>query len=414
MKEFIERFQRAFQAYQREDFAAALEALEAAEEKYNFEDATEGGVGLEDLNILKGTCLLMLDRFEDARTSFEKALKINPYSAEACLGLGKLFYYDGLLEQSKTMFEWAVKNDPNNPAAAQNLAEINRKLEKPASHSALDEMEDVEESRAYREPIDEAYELFEKRDYRSALEYLEVAESDFMERLASVSNFKGFNYLGLQEVELAEKAFKRAEGLNPKSSQANAGLGEVAYIKGDDAEAKRRFVEALKINPQNEFAKAGMQKIGESGEDAGAADAEVTLGKLIQEAYEDFGEKRHEAALKKLEGAETLVIEKNLGDDSLVSVKNFKGFNRLGLRDLEAAKEEFENALELNPDSSQACSGMGEVYYLMNFDNRAKKMYEWAVKNNPENKFAVEGLRKVNREMNLPEDHNSLDTARRE
>ena len=61
-----------------------------------------------------------------------------------------------------------------------------------------------------------------------------------------------------------------------------------------------------------------------------------------------------------------------------------------------------------NPNSSQACAGLGEVLFLSGKDKEAKTMYEWGVKNNPLNQFAVEGLIKVNKVLGIQENHNTL------
>ena len=85
-----------------------------------------------------------------------------------------------------------------------------------------------------------------------------------------------------------------------------------------------------------------------------------------------------------------------------------KGFNYLGLDDKTNARKCFETALNINHESSQACSGLGELFYLEGKDKEAKTMYEFAVKNNPENPYAVSGLEKVNKVLDYPETHNTL------
>ncbi len=72
------------------------------------------------------------------------------------------------------------------------------------------------------------------------------------------------------------------------------------------------------------------------------------------------------------------------------------------------ARECYETALNINPDSSQACAGLGELFYLEGKDKEAKSMYEYAVKYNPGNQFAVGGLEKINRILSLPVDDNTL------
>jgi glycosyltransferase involved in cell wall biosynthesis/Tfp pilus assembly protein PilF len=90
---------------------------------------------------LKGCAHLGLLQLEEAKSAFERALRLNPESAEACAGLGEVFYQSQLHRYAKTMFEWAVRNDPTNQRARARLAEVNQKLGFPAEHVQL-----VEES----------------------------------------------------------------------------------------------------------------------------------------------------------------------------------------------------------------------------------------------------------------------------
>jgi tetratricopeptide (TPR) repeat protein len=97
---------------------------------------------------------------------------------------------------------------------------------------------------------------------------------------------------------------------------------------------------------------------------------------------------------------------------SLSSINNFKGFCYLALNKVEDAKECFEKSLQANPKSSQACAGLGEVFFLMHDEKKAKQMYEWAVKNEPENKFAVAGLGKVNKILGLDITDTDMDSEK--
>lgn len=80
----------------------------------------------------------------------------------------------------------------------------------------------------------------------------------------------------------------------------------------------------------------------------------------------------------------------------------------LVIKDLEKANMLFEAALKLNPSSSEACFGLGQVFYQAEMYEQSKTMFEWAVKNNPQNLSALEALKTVNLNLSLPESHNSL------
>jgi tetratricopeptide (TPR) repeat protein len=281
--------------------------------------------------------------------------------------------------------------------------------------------------------VDQAYQLFLDKEYDTALQILEsvkqditnpnidmqLAEGQKEDLIASVENFKGFNYLGKGDIEAAKNSFEKSLELNPNSSQACAGLGEVFYLCNMDYEAKVVFEWALDNNPLNQLAKAGLAKINknlELPENHNTLNINTIVKKkknfysLLAEAYQYFSEGEYRLALEKLDGAEGLFSKSLISKDSaakICSLENFKGFNYLALKEYSNAKSCFENALNLNPDSSQACAGLGEILFLDERDNEAKTMFEWGLKNNPSNQFAMEGLQKTNQNLGLESIHTS-------
>jgi GT2 family glycosyltransferase/glycosyltransferase involved in cell wall biosynthesis len=76
--------------------------------------------------------------------------------------------------------------------------------------------------------------------------------------------------------------------------------------------------------------------------------------------------------------------------------------------DIEKSRYYFEQELQLSPTSSNACLGLGKVFYVENKLEAAKTMFEWAIKNNSDNKSAINALREVNQKLDLDVNHNSL------
>ncbi|MAT57562.1 MAG: hypothetical protein CMF23_06270 [Ignavibacteriae bacterium] len=283
--------------------------------------------------------------------------------------------------------------------------------------------------------IDEAYELFTQKKFQLALEKIETAETELEENLVhsgssheeqientvSLENFRGFVFLGLNQNDDAQACFEKAIQLKPNSSQACAGLGEVFYLKGLDPEAKIMYEWALDINPNNEFAKGGLKKVNKLlnlSEDHNSLDQDTLEGEFLEKfnqyltlAFELFETKKFNESLDKINHAEDILklgLMSNAMLSKIASLENFRGFNYLGLHQFDDATSAFEKALNLNPTSSQACAGLGELFYLKGLDTNAKTMFEWAVLNNPENQFAVAGLTKVNKVLGLPENDNKL------
>lgn len=119
-----------------------------------------------------------------------------------------------------------------------------------------------------------------------------------------------------------------------------------------------------------------------------------SLESLLHTIDSLYEQKDYEAVIARIYAAESHFID-TLDDARLSALEVIKGFSQLALRKESDAMLSFENALNLNPESSQACVGLGEVFYLQNKDENARLMYGWAVKLDKENPGARRGLEKV-------------------
>ncbi len=425
-KELNEKLNAAYNFFLSKEYEKSLAIVENVSKEKSVEDLKGVSASLD--NFL-GFNLLALDKYDEANSKFEDALNKNPNSSQACAGLAELLFIDGKYKESKTMFEWALKNNSNNQFAKAGLAKVNEELGFTQDHSTLDLGIPEEIDKEFTDLLTKAYEFFTNKNYNSTIELINDAEklllkyendSDVSRSLTSLYNFKGFCYLALQSFSEAEESYEKALKINPKSSQASAGLGEVLYLSGKDEEAKKMFEYAVCYEPRNQFAISGLAKINRSlglpendnsllPEDRKAVTDKIST--LIEDAYEDYNQKNFNEAIEKLSEAEKL-IEENFDSEenfeTLTRINNFLGFNYLGLSDISNGKECFTKALNVDSKSSQACAGLGEVLYLEGKDEESKTMYEWAVKNNTNNKYAIAGLAKVNKALGKPENHNSL------
>ncbi len=275
----------------------------------------------------------------------------------------------------------------------------------------------------------QAYDLFNTKNFNESLQKLREAEKSFNGHLsnptnkilaAAFFNLKGFNYLGLNNLKEARLCFEKALNLDPDSSEASAGLGEIFYLSGEDNQAKVMFEFAVHNNPENSFAAEGLKKINailgypgnhNSLDKDDKSEIAEKLQQILNSIYELFQLKKFEDALNSLMRTESLFYsqyDEHTQNEIISSFENLKGMVLLALQKTDDAKKAFELALNVNSNSSQACAGLGEVLFLEGQDREAKTMYEWAVKNNPLNQFATEGLKKVNRILGLKEDDNTL------
>lgn len=276
--------------------------------------------------------------------------------------------------------------------------------------------------------VTQAYDLFTNKEFDSALEVLNNSDEDLQselnklagdqreEFLASIQNLKGFIYLGMSDNKSAQDSFEAGLQLNPHSSQACAGLGEVLFLQEKDEEAKMMFEWALDLNSNNEFAKNGLVKVNQSLAlpnfhnsleiDSMTDEEQSIFNKCITDAYKAFKEKDFQFSLEMVEKSQEILTSGVMSNSALIkiaSLENFKGFNYLALEKFDAAQSCFEKSLNLDPRSSQACAGLGELYYLKSMDEESKTMFEFAVKHDPDNDFALTGLSKVNKALGLEE-----------
>jgi tetratricopeptide (TPR) repeat protein len=71
------------------------------------------------------------------------------------------------------------------------------------------------------------------------------------------------------------------------------------------------------------------------------------------------------------------------------------------LNDIDAARLCFDRALNLNPSSVQACTGLGEALFSLGRFDEAKVMYVRGIKSDPGNQQALAGLQKVDQQLRL-------------
>ncbi len=112
-----------------------------------------------------------------------------------------------------------------------------------------------------------------------------------------------------------------------------------------------------------------------------------------------------------LDLAESTIYEaiKNYPDTNAAisydEILNLAGNISLANNNIESAKEYFENELTVNPSSSGACLGLGQIFYAQEQYEQSKIMFEWSVRNNPGNVNGIQSLAKVNELLGYEVNH---------
>ncbi|MDP2038027.1 MAG: hypothetical protein Q8L04_11640, partial [Ignavibacteria bacterium] len=134
---FDEHFERARILLADNELDLAFESLQNALGHFHKVEQRKHQIEYHDLLDLAGNLSLANGNLELAQKYFAEELEIVPNSSTACAGLGEVFFAQELYENSKTMFEWAIKNDANNQKAVDSLANINSLLGFEINHNSL-------------------------------------------------------------------------------------------------------------------------------------------------------------------------------------------------------------------------------------------------------------------------------------
>ncbi|MGE5497719.1 MAG: tetratricopeptide repeat protein [Syntrophothermus sp.] len=263
MNELENIINEAYSLFQNKRYGESLSKLSDAETYCGAQVTSEWKISIENM---RGFVLIGLKQLDEARLSFENALHLDEKSSQACAGLGEIFYLGNKDQEAKTMFEYAVFNNPQNAYAVERLSKINKTLGLPEWHNSLYVQYELKDN-GYKDTVVTAGLLFGEGKFQESIESINAVEGNIerdLEELVSllteVCNLKGVSYLNLKHLEEARIAFERALNLDPQSSTACWGLGEVFFFFNQYEEAKTMYEWALKIDENNPAAKVSLLK----------------------------------------------------------------------------------------------------------------------------------------------------------
>jgi protein O-GlcNAc transferase len=219
-------------------------------------------------------------------------------------------------------------------------------------------------------------ELHNFRDAESALSRLrdEGYDSDDVEVLLASAE------LGMGNPDLAQEAFRRAEGLNARSADAHFGIGELLFEKADVPGAVAEMKEACHLGPRNLRFALGLARILlKSGQNEEAA-------RVLEKSLDEFPQSP--------------------------DVPYLLGLAQYNLGHYDNAISSFQKTLQLDPLESRGYFGLGSALAELGDLAKSEFAYRSAIKLSPKTALYYASLASLlEREGNLSEAAQSLKKA---
>jgi tetratricopeptide (TPR) repeat protein len=197
-----------------------------------------------------GAAYLRLKAFDRAIDAFDRALNLNPSSAEAHNAKGVVLTRQRKYDEALDLFSKAAQLNPENAGFHLNLA-ITYHLQGKKDES----------KEAYQAAIQLDQNLFGQLDFIEGITAPQAKDRkpagdsalgvSTLQKLSSNKAYDdGAAYLRLKALDKAREAFNRALALNPDNADAHNGFGVIKTQKRDYTEAIRLFEKAISIESE--------------------------------------------------------------------------------------------------------------------------------------------------------------------
>ncbi len=191
---------------------------------------------------------------EKAKEACNRALQLDPEMAGPHVTLGMLYLDSGRRDLARSELKKAAEMDAKLPDVHFALAQLY------LAEGRKTEMEEAIQKAIDLAPDNWAYHNWRSSEYRNlgrneeALRELQIADK-LMPDNPLVYNNLGVLYLRLRKFEEAEKAFARANEIEPRA-RSLGNLGSTYYMRGEYAKAAEAFGRALEIDSKGYLSRA--------------------------------------------------------------------------------------------------------------------------------------------------------------
>jgi tetratricopeptide (TPR) repeat protein len=265
--------------------------------------------------------LLAQGRPGDAEDQWQRLLRRDPAHARAHLGLARLAYQRGNLEQSMAHLNFAVNGSRTRKAAHFLLAEVyERRGDKAAAEQESRRAAALPDDEGWPDRFDEevkqlqtgrqvflarADRLMREGRVAEAIALLQQTVKDYPDS-SSGWLLLGTAFLAKHDLGGAEEALRKASRLAPDSVEIPFYLGNVRFLRGDHREAAAYFRQAVQLKPDFALAYYNLghclMRLGDRDGAIGAFRAAVTFKPDYADAHLNLGD----LLLQTGQGAEAL------------------------------------------------------------------------------------------------------------
>ena len=221
----------------------------------HLEEARKAGGSGSALEYNAGMIDLKRGRLAAAEEFFNRALKLNPYSADTWLAKGDLCRQAGKTQAAITCFRQAVSLYPDS-------AELHNRLGVAAREAGDFQLSLREYDQALRLDPDHLSARVNRGVLFALLNRLDSAQADLEAVVAEkpdlwdAQNALGMVYARQGNKNLAYYKFKEIINNNPQNPDAHLNLGILHYQEGKISEARREFQTVLELKPEQPRARA--------------------------------------------------------------------------------------------------------------------------------------------------------------
>lgn len=348
----------------------------------------------EIASVLQGTIRSIRLDLTGAREVFEAALRANPRSPAANLGLARVAAAQGRGEEADRLASAALQADPNNAEATGRL--VSQALSGgPRSAAARTALRDVQAASPGRQQLTLAYAnvLMRLNEAGAAATLLEAEVARGSAPSAPILMALAEMRVMLEDLDKAEAAARAALGADPTSSAARRQLAIILARRGDTQGADTLLESGLRDHPGDATLQAGAialaQQTGGLEGALAAADRLAQRPGAMPQAASLRGDllmaaRRHEDAAKAYAAAY------KVAPSSIVAMRLAEA--QLALRKPQDAGATLDIWLAREPDDMVALSARGVLDLQVGRDAEAERRFAQVVEKTPLNVVALNNL----------------------